>query len=163
LELYAAIKQALGAQSLLDLTASSASDAALRMMTSIEANRTSNQFAEFFGNGFACRIVTFGIVSWSDKQKTRTYTRTIFSGQLSGLENYRRASAIFKNRWQLVQAKFDRKGNPIEPERYFITTFSAREFIADNIAQGKVWYYNIASYLSGKEIYQQLQYERKEL
>ncbi|HEX8846599.1 MAG TPA: type I-MYXAN CRISPR-associated Cas8a1/Cmx1 [Pyrinomonadaceae bacterium] len=163
LEMYAEIRQAFVAQGVLDLTASSASDAALKMITFIEANRTSNQFAEFTGGSFVCRMITFGIVSWNEKQKSRTYVRSVVSGQLSGLENYRKAAAIFKNRWQLIQAKRDRKGNQIEPERYFVTTFSAREFIADNIALGNTWYHDLATYMSNKESREQLLYERKEL
>lgn len=164
LETYVAIKRALATQGVLELTASSASDAVLRMMSIIEANRTSNTFSNITGDSFLCRVMTFGIVSWNEKQKSRTYTRSVFSGRLQGFDNYLKAAAIFKNRWQLVQAKFDRKGNLIEPESYFVTTCSAREFIADNIAQGKVWYHEIASYLRNKEIFRQLyQYERKEL
>lgn len=163
LEAYALIKQALSAQGVLDLTASSASDAALRMFMTIEANRASNIFADLTGEPFLCRVTTFGIVSWNEKQKSRTYARSVFSGHLPGFGNYLKAAAIFKNRWQRVQAKYDRKGNLTEPEWHFVTTFSAREFIADNIAQGKEWYYDISLYLSSKETYQQLQYERKEL
>ena len=133
------------------------------MLTAIEANRTSHQFAEAFSRSFVCRVITFGIVSWNEKQKSRTYTRSVFSGHLAGLENYRKAAAIFKNRWQKVSAKQDRKGNQTEPERFFVTTFSAREFIADNIAQNKAWYYDLATYLSNKETREQLLYERKEL
>jgi CRISPR-associated protein Cas8a1/Csx13 len=163
LELYAEIRQVFAAQGVLELTASSASDAALRMITSIEANRASNQFAEFTGDSFVCRIITFGIVSWNEKQKSRTYVRSIVSGKLPGLENYRKADAIFKNRWQRIQAKHDRKGNETAPERYFVTTYSAREFIADNIAQGRAWYHDLATYMSNKESREQLLYERKEL
>jgi CRISPR-associated protein Cas8a1/Csx13 len=163
LKQYAEIRQVFAAQGVLDLTASSASDAALRMITSIEANRASNQFAEFTGGSFICRVITFGIVSWNEKQKSRTYVRSVVSGYLPGLENYRKADAIFKNRWQRIQAKHDRKGNETEPERYFITTFSAREFIADNIAQGRTWYHDLATYMSSKESCEQLLYERKEL
>lgn len=163
LESYAEIREAFAAQGVLDLTASSASDAALKMITSIEANRASNQFAELMGGSFVCRMITFGIVSWNEKQKSRTYVRSVVSGQLSGLENYRRANAIFKNRWQRIQAKHDRRGNQTEPERYFVTTYSAREFIADNIAQGNTWYHDLATYMSSKESCEQLLYERKEL
>lgn len=163
LALYADIRQAFALHGVFEMTASSASDAALRMLTLIEANRASNTFAQFFDDSFVCRVITFGIVSWNEKQKSRTYTRAVFSGRLPGFENYRKAAAIFKNRWQRVQAKRDRKGNEIEPERFFVTTYSAREFIADNIAQGKVWYHDLASYLSNKEFREQLQYERKEL
>lgn len=163
LELYAQIRQVFASRGVLDLTASSASDAALRMITSIEANRASNQFAEFTQGSFVCRMITFGIVPWNEKQKSRTYVRSILSGQLSGLENYRKADAIFKNRWQRIQTKRDRKGTQTEPERYFVTTFSAREFIADNIAQGNNWYHDLATYMSSKERCEQLLYERKEL
>jgi CRISPR-associated protein Cas8a1/Csx13 len=163
LKLYAEIRQAFAAQGVLDLTASSTSDAALRMIISIEANRAGNQFAEFAGGSFICRMITFGIVPWNEKQKSRTYVRSVVSGQLGGLENYRKADAIFKNRWQLVQAKHDRKGNQTEPERYFVTTYSAREFIADNIAQGRAWYYDLVTYMNSKESREQLLYEREEL
>jgi CRISPR-associated protein Cas8a1/Csx13 len=163
LELYAEIRQAFAAQGVLDLTASSASDAALRMITFIEANHLSNQLAEFTGGSFVCRIITFGVVNWNEKQKSRTYVRSIVSGQLSGLENYRKADAVFKNRWQRIQAKHDRKGKQTEPERYFVTTYSAREFIADNIAQGREWYHDLATYMSNKESREQLSYERKEI
>jgi CRISPR-associated protein Cas8a1/Csx13 len=163
LALYADIRQTFAAHGVFDLTASSASDAALRMLTMIKANEASNILAQFLGDSFVCRVITFGIVSWNEKQKSRTYTRAVFSGALSGFENYRKAAAIFKNRWQRVPAKRDRRGNETEPERFFVTTFSAREFIADNIAQGRVWYQDLATYLSNKETREQLQYERKEL
>lgn len=163
LAVYSEIRQAFATQGVFEMTASSASDAALRMLTTIEANRASNTFAQFFDGSFVCRVITFGIVPWNEKQKSRTYARSIFSGELPGFENYRKASAIFKNRWQQVQPKYDRKGNQTEPERYFVTTFSAREFIADNIAQGNIWYHDLATYLSNKEAREQLLYERKEL
>jgi CRISPR-associated protein Cas8a1/Csx13 len=163
LELYAAVRQAFAAQGIRELTASSACDAALRMLLAIEANTASNQFAEFFGEHFVCRVMTFGIVAWSDKQKTRTSIRSIVSGQLEGFDNYRKAAAIFKNHWQIVRPKRDREGNQTEPETYFVATRSAREFIADNIAQGQVWYHDLSDYISRKEAREQLQYERKEL
>lgn len=163
LALYADIRQAFALHGVFEMTASSASDAALRMLAEIEANRASNTFAQFFNGSFVCRVITFGIVGWNEKQKTRTYVRSVFSGHLPGFENYRKAAAIFKNRWQRVQAKRDRKGNETVPERFFVTSFSAREFIADNIARGKTWYQDLATYLSHKDTREQLQYERKEL
>lgn len=163
LELYTEIRRAVASQGVTELTASSASDAALRMLIAVEANRASNQFAAFLGGVFVCRVITFGIVSWNEKQKTRTYARTVFSGRLAGLENYRLAAQIFKNRWQRVQAKVDRKGTVTEPERFFVTTFSARELIADNIARDKTWYNDIATYMTQKDTREQLYYERKEL
>lgn len=160
---YSEIRQAFARQGVFELTASSSSDAALRMLVTLAGDRTSNALAEVFGGSAICRVVTFGIVSWNEKQKSRTYARSIMSGQLRGFDNYRIADAIFKNRWQRIQAKRDRQGNQIEPERYFVTTFCAREFIADNVASGKSWYDGIADHLANKESREQLQYERKEL
>lgn len=163
LGIYAGVRQVIAAQGVLELTASSASDAALRMLLAIEINSTNNQFAKAVRENFLCRVITFGIVPWNEKQKTRTYTRTVFSGNLSGFENYRLAAALFKNRWQQVKAKRDRRGNVTEPERHFVTTFSARELVADNTANNKAWYHGIADYMTQKETREQLFYERKEL
>ena len=112
---------------------------------------------------FVCRIITFGIVSWNEKQKSRTYVRSVSSGRVPGLENYRKAAAIFPNHWQRVGAKVDRNGSEVEPARDFVTTFAALEFIADNIAAGKAWYCDLASYLGHKDFREQLSFERKEL
>jgi CRISPR-associated protein Cas8a1/Csx13 len=163
LEAYAEVRQAFAAQGVLEMTASSASDAALRMLVTMEANSAGNKFAALFGHGVLCRVVTFGIVSWNEKQKTRTYTRSVFSGHLPGLANYRKAAAIFKNRWQMSKEERKRNGELVKPESYFVIAFTAREIIADNIAQGKVWYHDLATFLSNKEIRQQLYYERKEM
>jgi CRISPR-associated protein Cas8a1/Csx13 len=163
LEVYAEIRQAVATTDVLEMNASSASDAALRFITFLAGRSVGEQFAEFNNGSYLCRVITFGIVSWNEKQKSRTYVRSVVSGQLGGLENYRKADAIFKNRWQLVPAKHDRKSNQTEPERYFVITHSAREFIADNIAQGRTWYHDLATYMSNKESREQLLYERKEL
>jgi CRISPR-associated protein Cas8a1/Csx13 len=96
LKLYADIRRVIAAQGVLEMTASGASDAALRLITAIEANRASNEFAELGSGSFLCRVVTFGIVGWNEKQKSRTYTRTVVSEELMGLENYRIAAALFK-------------------------------------------------------------------
>ncbi len=160
---HAACRRLIAAQGTIELTASSASDAALRMLIAIEASHTTKQFSVGSNGPFRCRVISFGIVPWVEKQKTRTDVRTVFSGNLPGLENYRTAAAIFKNRWQRVPPRIDRKGNEVEPERFFVTTFSAREMIADNIATGNVWYHNIADYMTKKETREQLFYERKEM
>jgi CRISPR-associated protein Cas8a1/Csx13 len=163
LELYAEVRQAIATTDVLEMNASSASDAALRFITFLAGSSVGEQLSEFNNGSYLCRVITFGIVSWNEKQKSRTYTRSVVSSQLHGLENYRKADAIFKNRWQRIQAEHDRKGNETKPERYFVITYSAREFIADNIAQGNIWYHNLATYMSGRESREQLSYERKEL
>ena len=156
LALYAEIRQAFARQGVLELTASSSSDAALRMLSTIEANRASNTFAQFFDGLSVCRVITFGIVSWNEKQKSRTYTHSVLSGHLPGLENYTKAAAIFHNRWQL--SKQDKKH-----ESYFVLGSTAREIISDNIARGEVWYHDLATFMSNKEIRKGLSFERKEL
>lgn len=163
LAIYSEVRQAFALLSVSELTASSSSDAALRMLVTIAGNKDINKLAEVFGEGAICRVVTFGIVSWNEKQKSRTYARSVLSGQLRSFDNYKVADATFPNRWQKIQAKRDRRGNQVEPERSFVTTFSAREFIADNIALGKSWYDGIANHLANRESREQLQYERKEL
>lgn len=163
LGVYAETRRLIASQGAIELTASSASDAALRMLIAVEAGRSASKFAALSNGSFHCRVITFGIVPWVEKQKTRTEVRTISLGDLAGLENYRVAAAIFKNRWQRVPPKLDRKGNEIESESFFVTTFSAREMIADNIAVGKRWYHNITHYLMQKETREALFYERKEM
>jgi CRISPR-associated protein Cas8a1/Csx13 len=163
LAIYSDVRQSFAQKGVFELTASSPSDAALRMLTTMAATKASNILAEVFGDSFLCRVITLGIVSWNEKQKSRTFVRSIVSGRIRDFENYRKADAIFKNRWQRVQARQDRRGNQVEPERYFVTSFSAREMIAENIAVGKPWYNDITSYLSNPETREQLLYERKEL
>jgi CRISPR-associated protein Cas8a1/Csx13 len=163
LQAYSDTRQIFADFGVQDLTASSASDAALRMMVTLKANKTANELAREFDGGVICRVVTFGIVSWNEKQKSRTYARSVMSGELHGFSNYQIAHAIFENRWQRITAKYDRRGNEVEPERHFVTTFSAREFIAENIALGKSWYEDLAQYLANRDSRAQLRYERKEL
>jgi len=163
LKTYSEVRQVIASQGVIDLTASSSSDAALRMLIALESNSSSNQFAKQMREDFLCRIITFGIVGWNEKQKSRTATRTIVSGKLNGFENYHLADTIFKNKWQQVQEKRDRKGEITEPEHFFITTFCGREMIADNIANNKSWYQSISEFLANRETREQLYYERKEL
>ena len=163
LALYANVRQAFAARGVLEMTASSPSDAALRMLVTEKANLAGIELSSVLHAGLVCRVITFGIVSWNEKQKSRTYTCSVHSNHLPGLENYRRANAIFPNHWQRVAAKVDRNGSEAEPARDFVTTFAALEFIADNIANGAAWYHDLATYLGQKEFREQLSFERKEL
>ena len=160
---YAHYRSAIAEFEVLEMSASSPSDAALRFIAMVAGDRTSRELSALSTRPILCRVVTFGIVGWSPQQKTRTYARTIQSSQLNGLENYRTAAAIFKNRWQLVPSKRDRNGNELEPARHLVGTFAAREFIADNISQGKAWHHDLAGYLGQKEVRDHLLYEGKEL
>lgn len=161
LELYAEMRSVIAAKGVLELTASSAADASLKLLTLISVTNLANQIAKIAGS-FVCRIFTFGIVGWNEKQKSRTYTCTVISRKLTGLDNYFLANAIFPNRWQKSKDDTEKKATP-SPTRYFVTTYTAREFIADNIAQGRCWYHNITSLITQKEHRKWLDYERKEL
>lgn len=163
LKTYSEVRQVIASQGVIDLTASSSTDAALRMLVALESNSSSNQFAKQMRDDFLCRIITFGIVGWNEKQKSRTATRTVISGKIKGFENYYLADSIFKNKWQQVQEKRDKKGELKEPEHFFVTTFCGREMIADNIADGKTWYHDISEFLANRETREQIYYERKEL
>jgi CRISPR-associated protein Cas8a1/Csx13 len=79
------------------------------------------------------------------------------------MRNYERASRIFKNRWQHVDAKTDRKGNVKDPAYDFVRPFTAREIIADNVASRRPWHAGFAEYLTNRETRIPLQFERKEL
>ncbi|MCC6328788.1 MAG: type I-MYXAN CRISPR-associated Cas8a1/Cmx1 [Acidobacteria bacterium] len=163
LKTYAEIRREIASQGVIDLTASSSTDAALRLLVTLKTAAAINEFAEEMGKDFLCRVITFGIVGWNEKQKSRTATRTVVSGKLKGFENYSHANKIFKNKWQQVQEKRDRKGELKEPEHFFVTTFCGREMIADNIANNKPWYHNTSEFLANRETREQLYYERKEL
>lgn len=163
LELYSEVRSAIANRSSLEMTASGGSDAVLRMLTTFEAVGTLDKFAPVANGSSVCRVITFGIVSWNEKQKSRTYTRTVASNQLPGIENYRKASAIFPNRLQRVRAKLDSKGKILESERYFVKPNCIRELIAENIAAGKVWYDDLCTFLSNEEVREEVRYERKEL
>lgn len=160
---YARFRQEMASKGLIDLTASSSSDAALRMLITLKTNSSSNQFAKQMQENFLCRVITLGIVGWNEKQKSRTATRTVISSKLKGFENYYLADGIFKNKWQQIQEDRDSKGNIKAPKRFFVTTFCGREMIADNTANGKNWYHNISEFLANRETREQLYYERKEL
>lgn len=163
LDEYMQIRQIVASQGVLELTASGASDALLRFISLLKGNAVANNFSSLSGNSMECRLITFGVVDWNENQKSRTMTRNIIVGEIKGLNNYFYANAIFRNRWQMVKAKEDKKGNIVEPERYFVSARTAREIIAENIAAGKPWFVDFAKYFSDKEIRKQLLYERKEL
>ncbi|MHB8745538.1 MAG: type I-MYXAN CRISPR-associated Cas8a1/Cmx1 [Gammaproteobacteria bacterium] len=161
---YAALREYIARNGALALTASGASDAVLRFIAAMRAAALGNELARMSGRNGPCRVVTFGLVKWvKGGQKVRTMTRTVFPETLKGIGNYALADAIFKNDWQRVKEKRDRRGEVTEPEHHFIKTSAARELIADNIARGGQWYDGFADYMANKEARTQLIYERKEL
>jgi len=154
---YSTLRRSLAAKGVLALTAASPTDAALQLAVITQGQG----LAEHLDGPI--RVMAFGIVSWNEKQKSRTAAYAITPAQLPGMANYERANVIFKNRWQVIPAKKDRKGNVKEPEHAFVRPFTAREIIADNIANRRPWYDRFAEYMTGKETRISLQFERKEL
>lgn len=160
---YAALREYIARSGALALTASGASDAALRFISTMRTAAVGSEFARMSGRHIACRVITFGIVGWNEKQKSRTMTRTVVPAALKGIDNYALADAIFANQWQRVPEKRNRHGEITEPEHHFITTSSARELIAENIARGATWFDGFSQYMANKETRTQLNYEREEL
>lgn len=160
---YAVLREYIARSGALALTASGASDAALRFISTMRTAAVGSEFARMSGRNITCRVITFGIVSWNKKQKSRTMTRTVVPATLKGIDNYALADAIFANRWQRVAEKRNRRGEVTEPEHHFIKTSSARELIAENIARGAAWFDGFSQYMANKETRKQLVYEREEL
>lgn len=155
---YARLRRLLAQHGVLDLTAASPTDAALRFALVAKAKDALGELLDR-----PIRVMTFGTLPWSKQQTTRTATYAVTPGQLRGLHNYELASAIFQNTWQTIAAKRDAIGDRKEPEHHFVRPFTAREMVADNVAAGRYWYAGFAEYMSGKETRTSLQYERKEL
>lgn len=163
LNIYAQLRLFIAQRGVVALTASGASDAALRLLVMMRGATLGGEFAQLTDESIPCRVITFGIVAWNEKQKSRTMTRTVLPGSTKGMDNYALADAIFKNDWQCVKEKRDRRGDLTEPEHHFIKTSIARELIADNIACGRQWYDGFADAITNKETRTRLTYERKEL
>lgn len=160
---YAALREYIARSGALALTASGASDAALRFLLTIHTAKLGDDLARMSGRNTPCRVITFGIVNWSKQQKTRTMTRTVVPAHLKGIDNYALADAIFKNKWQRVVEKRNKRGEVTEPEHHFITTSTARELIAENTVRGAAWFDGFSQYMANKETRTQLFYEREEL
>lgn len=154
---YSKLRRTLAAKGVLALTAASPTDAALQLAVMTQGQELSEKLSG------PIRIMAFGTVPWSKQQKSRTAAYAVNPAQLPGMANYDLASRIFKNHWQVIPAKTDRKGNVKEPEHAFVRPFTAREIIADNVANRRQWYAGFTEYMTNKETRISLQFERKEL
>jgi len=154
---YAELRRYVARHGVLALTAASPTDAALQLVVLAKGHGLADEL------GSQLRVLTFGIVAWNEKQKSRTATYTIAPTEIAGMRNYELANALFKNRWQLVKAQVDRKGKVKIPEHHFVRPFTAREIIADNVAAGRDWYSGFSDYLIDNETRVALQFERQEL
>lgn len=155
---YAHLRRLVAQHGVLELTAASPTDAALRFAL---IAKTRDALGELMHHPI--RVMAFGTVPWNKRQKTRTAAYAVTPGQLPGLRNYELASAIFQNTWQTIAARGDSKGRLKEPEHHRVRPFTAREIVADNVAAGRYWYADFAEYMRGKVTRTSLQYERKEL
>lgn len=145
----------------LEMTASSASDAALRFITQLVGRETQKPLAHATSELVSCRVMTFGIVAWDTQHKTRTYTHTVVTDKLKGRKNYDKAAALFPNSWQKGQrVKVETESKKkTEKESHFVANSTAREFISDNIAHGRAWYHDLATFLGHKEVRKGLSYK----
>lgn len=157
LSAYARLRRAIAQHGVLSLTAASPTDAALQLAVMAKTQDLAENLSG------PIRIMSFGIVDWNEKQKSRTATYVVDPATLPGMRNYEIASRIFKTRWQHVEAKTDRKGKIKDPAYDFVKPFTAREIIADNIARRRPWHAGFADYLANKETRISLQFECKEL
>lgn len=157
LDRYARLRRAVAQHGVLELTAASPTDAALHLAMMAKAQEIEEVARR------PIRVLAFGIVDWSEQQKTRTSAYTVTPEDLPGIRNYEIASGIFLTRWQMVEAKRDRKGQVTEPAHHFARPLTAREIVSDNVASRRYWYAGFADYMSDSETRIALQFERKEL
>ncbi|RYU59326.1 type I-MYXAN CRISPR-associated Cas8a1/Cmx1 [Methylolobus aquaticus] len=154
---YARLRRFVAESGVLSLTAASPTDAALQLAVLARGQELTEDLQG------PIRVMAFGIVAWNKKQKSRTAAYSINVARLPGLRNYELASGIFRNRWQTIAAKRDRKGNVKEPESAFVRPFTAREIIANNVALRRPWYAGFAEDMVHQDTRLALQFERKEL
>lgn len=156
---YTELKAIVAQHGVLPLTAAGTTDAALRL-TVLAGVRT--RLGAMLANQ-VIRVITFGIVDWNEKQKSRTAVYAIRPGSMRGIGNYEIAHALFPNRRQRVGEKRNRKGEITEPESYFVRSYTTREIIADNIARDVPWYHDFSRYMTDSDLHHALGFERKEL
>ena len=163
LEAYVETRRIMYGQDVSSLTASGSSDAALRFLVAVRAAHLAGRISTLTESDVQCQTVSFGIVGWNEKQKVRTMVQTVDAKTLKYLDNYEIAASIFKNKWQRIKQKTNRKGEIEAPSRDFVKTYAAREIIAGNIARGSPFFHGFSDYMTNKETREQLLYERKEL
>lgn len=157
---YAKLRRSVAEKGVVELTASSPTDAALQLalIDKVQEKLGNNEISPI-------RVLAFGTLNWAEQQKARTAAYTVIPKLLPGMHNYETAFRIFKNRWIRIEATLDNKGKLKEEARDYVLSSAARELIADNIAshQNCPWYHNFADFMSHSEIRNALNYERKEL
>lgn len=130
-----------------DFYATGLGDAGLRFLTHESVAETARRYRIN-----RCQVVTFGTVSWSSQQMTRTELHLVEASDRA-CENYRilRQIPFLEN-----QAKPGAKGG-------FIAVSFARELIAENLAKSCEWYEGFSTQVNSRELFQQLTYDRKGL
>lgn len=156
---YAQVRRRMGAVGTLELTASGPADAGLRYLVQSQLVSQINQdLVQAKSDCTSCLVICFGIVSWSEKQKTRTGSLQLVSTRSINIDDYRVAFSIFRNRWQPIKGSGKR-----ESSSAFVKVMTTLEIIAENCAHGRPWFAGFADAMSKKELREQLQYEWKEL
>ncbi|MCT7995551.1 type I-MYXAN CRISPR-associated Cas8a1/Cmx1 [Laspinema olomoucense] len=130
-----------------DFCATGLGDAGLQFLTHESVTQTAQTYQVK-----SCQVITFGTVSWSSQQMTRTELHLIESSD-HACENYQilRQIPFFTN-----QVRSGDKGG-------FITVSFARELITENLAHSYEWYQGFSTKVHSRELFQKLTYDREGL
>jgi CRISPR-associated protein Cas8a1/Csx13 len=98
-----------------------------------------------------CKVITFGTVDWSPRQKTRTEIVMVEVTE-EVMYNYKISCDYFlENR--VIQSRGEN----------FISTSFVRGLIADNLVRGLPWWYNFSTRINSNNLFKQVTYEREGL
>lgn len=131
LRLYARARASFLKHGIADLTVSGTAEAGWRVLATLEARKLLGQLG-----APACRVISFGIVPWSKRQKTRVELFNVRAGDAGALR-------IFRICQQAFEAKLIRPANG-EP---FLVTPQTPGFVARNLAEHRAWYCGFAEFV----------------
>ncbi len=157
LEEYAEIREIYAGEEVSDLFVSSPSDAGLKFLIAAESIIKSLQHGLLDQGG--CIVISFGIVSWNEKQKTRTSYLNLDPGKKINLKDYRYARTHLRNRWIVIEK--NEKGKESKTEEVFIVTSVAREIIADNCANNRKWYEGFCQAFANPDLRKRLSFRNE--
>jgi CRISPR-associated protein Cas8a1/Csx13 len=133
LERYASARAALVQQGVKDLQAGGSVEAGWRVLATLEAKGL------LAGLGaMACRIISFGTVAWSKRQKTRVELFSVNAESVASLRTFRLCLNVFRTRF-VRRAEGNGEG--------FWDVPQMPELIARNLADRCAWYSGFADYV----------------
>jgi CRISPR-associated protein Cas8a1/Csx13 len=131
---YSMIRARFASKGERDLTVSGPGEAALRVLSTIEAEKLMGAVLST-----ACRVVSFGRVPW-DRQQKRVRVFEVRREGIQGLRVFRLCSDLFQPR--LVKP---RAGTP------FWDYAQAPELVAENLLVGRPWWAGFSDYVADKK------------